>query len=142
MTDHNSVQPHPAIQIEWAGGMHFDAGRLGGPRVRIDGDAESGPGPFDVLLGALAACASTDVVEILQKQRTPVQSLKVRVDATRVAGTPRRLASAALQFTIGATGITQEKAERAVELAVTKYCSVRSSLIADARVTWTIDLQS
>jgi uncharacterized OsmC-like protein len=29
-----------------------------------------------------------------------------------------------------------------VELAVTKYCSVRSSLIPDAPVTWTIALES
>ena len=60
----------------------------------------------------------------------------------RVDATPRRLASANLHFAITAPGATQAKAARAVELSVTKYCSVRSSLIADAPVSWTIALES
>jgi uncharacterized OsmC-like protein len=39
-------------------------------------------------------------------------------------------------------GITAQQAARAVELSVTKYCSVRSSLIADAPVTWTIEVKT
>jgi uncharacterized OsmC-like protein len=41
-----------------------------------------------------------------------------------------------------APGTTPEKAARAIELSVEKYCSVRSSLVTDAPVTWTIDLKS
>ena len=134
--------PHSPVQIEWVGDLQFDAGRPDGPKVRIDADARTAPGPFDMLLAATAACAATDVVEIMRKQRTPLQSLVVRVEATRVATIPRRLASAVLHFTLHAPGTTAEKAARAVELSVTKYCSVRSSLIADAPVTWTIDLKT
>jgi len=47
-----------------------------------------------------------------------------------------------LHFTITAPGTTHAKAARAVELSITKYCSVRSSLIADAPVTWTVELRS
>jgi putative redox protein len=126
--------------VHWVGGLAFEAGRAEGPKIRIDGDAQSAPSPFDVLLAAIATCASTDVVTILQKQRTPVHALDVRVEATRVESTPRRLASAILHFSITAPGATLEKATRAVELSVTKYCSVRSSLIADAPVTWSVEL--
>ncbi len=133
---------HAPVDVEWVGGSRFDAGRAGGPRVRVDGDAETGPSPFDMLLAAMAACAATDVVEIMKKQRTPLDALSVRVAAHRVSTTPRRLASAVLHFTLQGAGITAQKAERAVELSVTKYCSVRSSLIADAPVTWTLDLKS
>jgi len=69
-----------------------------------------------------------------------VRALQVQLAAQRVEATPRRLASAVLQFRIDAPGATVPKVERAVELSVTKYCSVRSSLIADAAVTWTIEL--
>jgi len=131
---------HVPIEVQWVGGLSFEAGRPEGPRVHIDGNAQTAPGPFDLLLAALATCASADVVTILEKQRTPVQVLQVRVEATRVASTPRRLASAVLHFHITAPGTTIEKATRAVELSVTKYCSVRSSLIADAPVTWTVEL--
>ena len=142
MTADSTTISHPPVQIEWAGDLQFDAGRPDGPKVRIDADTQTGPGPFDMLLAAVAACAATDVVEIMRKQRTPLTSLGVRIEATRVAAVPRRLASAVLHFKLHAPGTTREKAARAIELSVAKYCSVRSSLIAEAPVTWTIDLKS
>jgi putative redox protein len=132
---------HAPIEVHWVGGLSFEAGRPQGPHVRIDGDAQSAPSPFDVLLAAIATCASVDVVTILEKQRTPVRALEVRVEAHRLDSTPRRLASANLHFSVTAPGTTIEKATRAVELSITKYCSVRSSLIADAPVTWTVQLE-
>ena len=134
--------PHVPIQVDWAGGLQFDAGRLDGPKVRLDGDTRTGPNPVDTMLAALAACAATDVVLIMDKQRTPLQSLSVRVEAQRVSSIPKRLAAAVLHFTLQGAGVTPEKAERAVELAVTKYCSVGASLRPDAPVTWTIELKT
>jgi putative redox protein len=133
---------HPPTEVEWVGGLKFDASRADGPKVRIDGDYQAAPSPFDMLLAAIATCAATDVVTIMAKQRTPLQGLHIQVEAQRVSDTPKRLASAILRFTLRGTGITPEKAARAVELSVTKYCSVRSSLIEDAPVTWTIDIKS
>ena len=129
------------IDVHWVGDLSFEAGRTGAPKVRIDGDGRSAPSPFDLLLAAIATCASVDVVTILGKQRTPVRALAVRVEANRVESVPRRLASATLHFSIQAPGTTIEKARRAIELSVTKYCSVRSSLIADAPVTWTVAIE-
>jgi putative redox protein len=133
---------HVPIDVQWIGGSNFQAGRLDGPTIRIDGDGQNAPSPFDALLAAIATCASVDVVAILEKQRTPVRALRVRVAATRVDATPRRLAAAILHFSISAPGTTLEKATRAIELSVTKYCSVRSSLIADAPVTWTVEIDA
>lgn len=137
-----TLLPHPQIEVRWVGGSAFEAGRAGGPRIRIDGESQSAPSPFDTLLAAVASCAATDVVSILAKQRTPVKALGVSVEAQRVDATPRRLAAAVLHFSIAAPGSTQAKAERAVELAVSKYCSVRSSLLAEIAVTWTVVLEA
>lgn len=134
--------PHPQIEVRWIGASEFEAHRAGGPKIRIDGDSRTALSPFDTLLAAIATCAATDVVAILAKQRTPVTGLDVRVEAQRLDATPRRLASAILHFAIAAPGSTRAKAERAVELAVTKYCSVRSSLLADIPVTWTVALDA
>ena len=133
---------HGPIEVDWIGDSEFDARRPGGTKIRIDGNAQSAPSPFDVLLAAMATCAATDLVAILGKQRTPVTALHISVEAQRVDATPKRLASAALHFRITAPGTSAAKVARAVELSVTKYCSVRSSLIADAPVTWTIALES
>ena len=141
-TTPSATVAHGPIEVDWVRGSEFDAHRPGAPKIRIDGDAKSGPSPFDVLLAAAATCAATDIVAILAKQRTPVKTLHITVEAQRVAATPRRLAAARMHFAIAAPGTTEAKAARAVELAVTKYCSVRSSLIAEAPVTWTIALES
>ena len=134
--------PHPRIEVEWVGASEFEAHRAGGAKIHIDGNSQSAPSPFDTLLAAIATCAATDVVSILAKQRTPVRSLSVSVEAQRVDATPRRLASAILHFSIGAPGATPAKAGRAVELSVTKYCSVRSSLLTEIPVTWTVELNA
>jgi putative redox protein len=134
---------HGPIEVDWLGGSEFEAHRSGAaPKIRIDGDARTAPSPFDALLAAIATCAATDLVAILEKQRTPAKALHVTIEARRVGTTPRRLASAKLHFAVTAPGATQAKTARAVELSVTKYCSVRSSLIEDAPVTWTFALES
>ena len=133
---------HAPIDVQWIGGLNFEAGRPDGPKARIDADAQSAPSPFDMLLAAIATCSAVDVLTILEKQRTPAQTLDVRVEANRVESIPRRLASAVLRFSITAPGATIEKATRAVELSVNKYCSVRSSLISDVPVTWMVSLKA
>lgn len=129
-----------AVQIVWAGEGKFDAGRAGGPSIRLDSSAITGPSPVDALLSALGSCVSVDVVDILAKRRTPVESLTVDVQAERVDGTPKRLARATLNFAITGTGIERAHAERAIDLAVTKYCSVGDSLRRDIPVDWTLSL--
>ena len=141
-TTPSATVSHGPIEVVWVRGSEFDAHRPGAPGIRIEGDASGAPSPFDALLAAVATCAATDIVTILEKQRTPLKALRITVEAERVAATPRRLAAATMHFAIAAPGTTEAKVARAVELAVAKYCSVRSSLIADAPVTWTIALES
>jgi putative redox protein len=130
-----------SVHVEWAGDGRFDASRQGGPPVRIDTSGETGLGPVDTLLSALAGCASVDVVEILAKRRTPVSALSVDVAAERFDGVPRRVVKATLHFTIAGDGIDRVHAERAIDLSINKYCSVRDSLREDTIVDWTLTLE-
>lgn len=130
------------IRVEWSGDHRFKAGKPGRPSVLLDGDGQAGPSSVDTLLAALATCVSVDVVDILAKRRTPVRSLAIDVVGRRVDTIPRRLEHVTLNFSIAGAGIERVHAERAVELAVTKYCSVRDSLRTDVPVEWTIDLAS
>jgi len=132
--------PDNTIFAQWQGGRRFDFGREGGPVARADGDAATGPSPVDTLLGALASCASIDVVDILAKRRTPVATLEVKVEAERANSAPRRLTHVRLAFRITGEGIEREQAERAIELSITKYCSVRDSLDPELPIEWTLAL--
>ncbi len=132
VTTAQSPTPMPSstarVHVSWAGGLRFDGGRPGEPVARFDGSTETGQGPLDALLSALATCSATDVVDILAKRRTPVEHFTIDVIGERVATVPRRLRRIALQYAIDGAGIDRVHAERAVDLALTKYCSVRSSL--------------
>lgn len=126
--------------VQWQGARRFDAGRRGGPIQRIDGHGETGPSPVDTLLNALATCSAIDVIEILAKRRTPVATLEVDVAGTRATTVPRRLTHVLLTFRITGEGIEREQAERAIDLSITKYCSVRDSLDPQLPIEWTLVL--
>jgi putative redox protein len=134
-------KPPAQVRVTWAGDRRFDAGRPDGPTIRLDGNAATGPSPVDALASALAACIAVDVVDILAKRRTPAASLTVDVTAERANATPARVVRAELRFRIAGAGIERVHAERAIELAATKYCSVGSSLNPDIPVTWTLELE-
>lgn len=134
----SSIRPDNLVTIAWAGEHRFDAGRPGGPQVRIDASAQTGPGPVDSLLIGLGTCTGVDVVDILAKRRTPVTAFNIEVQAERRETSPRRVLKAHLVYRIDGPGIEREQAERAVELAVTKYCSVRDSLDPAIPITWSV----
>jgi putative redox protein len=129
------------IHVEWVGKHQFDAGRPSGPTAHIDGDGETGQSPPETLLSALATCVSYDVVDIMAKQRTPVEALAVDVVGERVDTIPRRYKNITLNFHIAGKGIEKDQALRAIELAATKYCSVRDSLRSDIMVAWTVEIR-
>lgn len=133
-------RPPSRVRVKWAGEQLFDTGRENGPVARLDGQGKLAQTPPEALLSALASCVSVDVVDILAKRRTPVKSLEVNVLGERVDTTPRHFRHITLSFSITGNGIERVHAERAIELAITKYCSVRDSLRADIKIDWTLDL--
>jgi putative redox protein len=133
--------PKPVIMnIDWKGEQSFDSARPDGSVVRLDGKGKTGQSPVDALLGALAVCAAIDVVEILAKRRTPVESMNIEAVGERVSDIPRRFKHVTLKFRMKGAGIEQDQALRAIELSVTKYCSVRSSLLEEIVVDWELSL--
>lgn len=123
----------------WKGGLLFEAGV--DDRVHmIDGNSREAPSPVETLMSCLGACAAADVVEILTKQRTPVESLEVDLVGTRRAEYPRRLLMADMTLTMNGKGIERAQAERAMALSIEKYCTVAASLAGDIELSTTIVL--
>jgi len=129
------------VHVAWAGGTRFDAGRPNGPAFRLDTSGETGQSPVDAVLSGLGGCVSIDILGILEKQRTPARSFAVDVTGDRVDTTPRRLSHVMLHFTIAGEGLQRPAVERAIDLSITKYCSVRDSLRTDIQVEWTLTLE-
>lgn len=142
MAEGTQGKPPSKTVVTWAGDQRFDGGRAsGGPTIRLDGRGETGPSPVDGVGIALASCTGVDVVDILAKRRTPVESLRMDVNAERANETPARIVAIDIQYHLKGAGIERVHAERAIELAVTKYCSVGSSIDPAIPVRWTLHLE-
>jgi putative redox protein len=76
-------------------------------------------------------CSGVDVVDILAKRRTPVEKLTIEITAHRRAEHPRRIMALDVDYVVHGKGIETEQAERAIELAFEKYCTVIGSLGSD-----------
>jgi putative redox protein len=119
----------------WKGGMLFESGSGDGSRVHmLDGQSKQAPSPVEALLGSVAGCSGSDIVDILGKQRTPPKRLEIDVMAVRRAEFPRRVQELEVTFTLDGDGITREQGERAIALSIEKYCTVAASLAGDIRM--------
>ena len=135
------MKPPTNVTLKWDGEHRFDGQRQGDfPAIRIDASGKTGPGPVDVLVMSLAACTGVDVVDILEKRRTPVESFTVDGTGERFDGIPARLTRVLLTYRIEGATVEREHAERAIDLAITKYCSVRDSLKTEIPVEWKLVL--
>jgi putative redox protein len=135
-------RPPNHVVVRWRGEEEFESGRPGGPTLRVDGHGKVAQSPVDVLLTALASCSSIDVVGYLAKRRTPVRSLEIDVVGERANDRiPRKIKRFVLTYRIAGDGIEREHAERAIDLAVNKYCSVRDSLDPKTPVEWRLELE-
>ena len=134
-------RPPQHVVLKWEGDHRFEGGRPNGVTHKIDASAKTGPSPVDSLLLALASCTSVDVVDILAKRRTPARTLEVDVVAQRAVGVPARVTSIQLTYTITTDEeFDRSHAERAIDLAVNKYCSVRDSLDPNMPIEWKLVL--
>ena len=137
MTDSNLRVGH----LDWTSGMSFTARTPGGPAIILDGKNTEGPGPLVGLLLAAGACAGSDVVSILEKMQVTLRTFAMDVTGRRNEAHPRRFNALTISFRLSGEGLTQAKADRAVELSVTKYCSVLLSLNPDIPITTEVIIQ-
>lgn len=115
-------------ELQWSQGVQFVATSGSGHTITIDGPVESGgqnggARPMELVLIGTGACASYDVVTILQKGREPIEDCKVQLKATRAEEAPKVFERVQMHFIVSGPGLTESKVARAVALSAEKYCS-------------------
>jgi len=123
-------------RIDWIDGERFVARASSGHALVIDSDRQrnTAPGPMEMVLMGLCACAATDVVIILKKKREAFTVVEVHAEAERAPEPPSVYTSIKLVFTIGGH-VSPKAAEDAVRLSAEKYCSVAAMLKHTATIT-------
>jgi putative redox protein len=123
-------------------GVAFDVETRSGHRFRVEGaDAEvqSGAGPMELMLVAVATCSGINVTEILTKMRQPFTSVEVDVFGRRAAQPPRVWTKVDLHYRVKGD-VDPRRLERAIWLSDNKICSATATIATLAEVTSTFEI--
>lgn len=121
-------------------GVHFSVSTENGQQFEIDGsDAvggqDKGARPMEMVLGALAGCSAIDVMSTLRKMKQHVSDCRIEVTGERADRIPAVFSDVQLDFAVFGNNLDQRKVQRAVKLAVEKYCSVGKMLESTVRIS-------
>ena len=121
----------------------FEAKDTLGHTVKFDtspdeGGTNFGIRPMQSVLMALGTCSGIDVVSILKKQRQPPSHFSMHINGEREKGKiPSVWKKINIEFIFG-KDTKLEKANKACQLSIEKYCSVAETLRrAGAEIKWT-----
>jgi len=127
-----------AVTVTWVEKVQFvgvDSSRHSIVLSAQDDENKTGNKPSDLLLIALGGCAGLDLIGILQKQRQHVIGLQINVSGDQNADPPWAFNKIHLEVVVRGRGLSAQAVERAIDLAVDKYCSVAATIRATAPVT-------
>ena len=88
----------------------------------------------DMLLMSAAACSAYDVVNILRKQREPLESLEIFCTGEQESEPPKRFTHIHLHYQFKGV-LDQEKVKKAIKLSEEKYCTVLNTLRDSVEIT-------
>lgn len=127
--------------VRWTGGQTYTGIDSTNHSVVLSTIAEGvGIKPSDLLLIALGACPSVDVVEILRKKKIELSFMDVEVSGEQLPDPPWTFTHFRLHFRLRGKGLTAKAAEQAIHLAEEKYCSVSATLKPAAEIKVTFEI--
>ena len=129
--------------IKQAEPFHFEAFNEDGKSVHLDaspamGGTDKGVRPMQMIIMGLGGCSGIDVCNILKKQKQEYTSFSIEAVAKRrETPEPKIFEHITLKF-IFEGGVDPQKAKRAVDLSIEKYCSVAEILRQSAEIEYQI----
>ena len=129
------------VDLAMVGVAAFEATAGSGGTLVVDGAPEiggegKGMRPMELLLASVASCSAMDVLHILRKQKEKLEGLSVTIEGVRPDAVPAPFTSMKLVFEARGEGLDDHKLQRAVQLAVEKYCSAGATLASGVEITW------
>ena len=125
--------------------IHFEATNAEDLHVSFDGGPDAGGvgkgiRPMEGILMSLGSCSAIDVVLILKKMKQDLQDIKIEVKGERREEIPRIFTKIHVHYLLIGP-IDPDKAERALQLSMEKYCSVTKMLEKMVDITYSVAIQ-
>ena len=130
-------------KLNWINDMNFSCDNRGLitkiDAVKEHGGTDSGPTPKELILNAMMGCTAMDVVEILKKMRQDILEFKMEIQAEKTKHYPIHFKTASLIFLFKGN-IDADKAIKAVDSSLTKYCGVNYMISKSCHISFKLFL--
>lgn len=93
-----------------------------------DGNTPAANSPMELVLIALGACTGSDVVSILEKKRVQLSLVEIKITGERAKEFPKVYTKIHIGYKFAGTNIKEKDVAHAIDLSMTKYCSVSAML--------------
>ncbi len=103
-------------------------------------DKKENLSPMELLLSAVTTCAAVEIVSMIKKRRRDFRDLKAESSGIRAETHPMYYKKINIKYIIYSKDLQNSEADRFISLALTKYCSVGSSIRKDTEVVHSFEI--
>ncbi len=130
------------VKVQWLpGGMTFIGTDSTNHSVVLSTPADNkGMKPSELLLVAVASCTAVDVINILEKRRTPLSGLEIEVSGEQHPEPPWVYQKIHIFYRLWGKHLTPKSVQMAIELSEEKYCSVSATVRGVAAIRTSFEI--
>ena len=92
--------------------------------------------PMELILIALGGCTGSDVAIILEKKRVRFSKFEMKITGERAAAEPKVYTTIHIDYCVEGVNLREKDIAHAIELSMTKYCSVSAMLKKSVALTY------
>ncbi|MEW6068004.1 MAG: OsmC family protein [Nitrospirota bacterium] len=128
-------------KVTYVKGLQFVGETSSGHAMVMDSHPEfgghnTGPSPMELLLLGIGGCSGMDIVSILKKKRQELTGLEVILKGEQAENHPKKFTRINLELIIRGKNISEDAVERAIDLSMNKYCSVKATIEGSAKINF------
>ena len=131
------------VSMSYLNDEKFQVLNESGNKLTIDmyeKDKKENLSPMELLLSAVTTCAAVEIVSMIKKRRRDFRDLKAESSGIRAETHPMYYKKINIKYIIYSKDLQDSEADRFISLALTKYCSVGSSIRKDTEVIHSFDI--
>ena len=131
------------VSMSYLNDEKFQVLNESGNKLTIDmyeKDKKENLSPMELLLSAVTTCAAVEIVSMIKKRRRDFRDLKAESSGIRAETHPMYYKKINIKYIIYSKDLQDSEADRFITLALTKYCSVGSSIRKDTEVVHSFEI--